>query len=308
MLNSFIIVGTNVLIIFVLIIIGFIIGKIKLITDDGVKSMNNIMLYIVSPCVIINSLQRDFDAALLHNLFLSILAAFLSHGISCFIGYLLIHDKDKATQNIKRFAAIYSNCGFMAFPLIEAICGQEGLFYGVGYIIVFNILAWSLGNCRMMEGEKHFEIKKAILNPGVIPSVIGLVMFFTSFSLPKIILGPVEFLAGLNTPLPMLIIGYTISKLDIREYFNIKREWITLTVRLILSPAIVLAILYLIGFRGTLLITTTISASAPVAASTNMFAIKYNSDSALAAKLVSVSALFSIITMTIIVSVAKFLA
>lgn len=308
MINSLSIVGTNVLIIFILIIVGFVCGKIKLISNDGIKTLNNIMLYIVTPCVIINALSRDFDTTLLKNFLMAALGAVISHFVSFVFAMLMIRDKDESRRVVMRFAAIFSNCGFMSLPLIEAICGSDGLFLGAAYMIVFNLFGWSFGQRSLAKGRPGYDAKMIVLNPGIISSVIGLLLFFFPIKIPYIILSPIQFMAGLNTPVPMLIIGFSLSLLDPKDYLNIKNEWKPLLIRLVLAPSITLLILYFLGIRDILLVTTMISSSAPIAASTTMFSIRFDRDSSLASKLVAVSSLFSVVTMTIIVSIAKFIA
>ncbi len=308
MLDSLRIVGTQVFILFILIMLGFFGGKKKMITKEGVKCINDIMLYFVTPCVIINAFQREYDPTLLKSLLLSILAAVISHVVCYIAGFIFIHDKDEAAKRTKRFAIAYSNCGFMALPLLDALLGSEGVFYGAGYLTVFNILVWSYGQYTIGKGKEGFEIKKAFLNPGVIASIIGFIFFVTSFELPVLVIEPIKYLAALNTPVPMLIIGYTISSFAINEQLNIKGEILTLVSRLILCPMILLGILYLMGIRGTLLVASIVSASAPVAAISTMFSIKYEGDVRLASKMVAVSSLFSIITMTVIVGFTRYIA
>ncbi|MCR4990455.1 MAG: AEC family transporter [Lachnospiraceae bacterium] len=308
MIESLRIVGTQVFILFILISLGYFGGKIKMITENGVKSINEIMLYFVTPCVIINAFQRDYDPQLLHNLLLSILASIISHVICYIVGFLLIRDRDEALGRVKRFAVAYSNCGFMALPLIDALVGSEGVFYGAGYLMVFNILVWTHGQYTMGKGHSGFNIKKAIINPGVIASIIGFIFFVTSFELPVLILEPIKYLSALNTPVPMLIIGYTISSFELKEQLKIKNEILPILLRLIICPLILLGILYAMGIRGTLLISSMISACAPIAAITAMFSIKYDGNVKLASKMVAVSSLFSIITMTLIVGFTRYIS
>ena len=308
MIESLRIVGTQVLILFILISLGFFGGKKKYITQEGVKSINDIMLFFVTPCVIVNAFQREYNPLLLKNLMLSILASLISHVVCYAAGFIFIRDRDEALKRVKRFAIAYSNCGFMALPLIDALIGSEGVFYGAGYLAVFNILVWSFGQYMMGKGQKGFALYKAFVNPGVIASLVGFVFFVTSFELPTIILEPVRYLSALNTPVPMLIIGYTISSFDLREQLKIKNELLTLFLRLIICPMVLLGILYIMGYRGNLLIASMISASAPVAAISTMFSIKYNVDVRLSSKLVAVSSLFSIVTMTLIVGFTRYIA
>ena len=308
MLQNFIVVGTQVGILFILIGTGFFAGKVNILKKEGIGVINDVMLLIVTPCVIIEAFQRDFNAQMFKNLMLSILAAVISHMICFLLGFLLIHNKDEARQRVMRFAAIFCNCGFMALPLLEALYGMEGVFYGAGYLAIFNLLVWSVGQFMIAKGQADFDVKKAILNPGVISVIIGFIFFVTSFKLPTLILSPISYLADLNTPLPMLIIGYTISTLDLKGIFRIKEEIMTLCIRLIIGPLILLAVLYLLGYRGVLLCSAIVSSSTPVAAISTMFSIKYGVDEKLAAKLVAVSTLFSIVTMTLIVGFAEYIA
>ena len=308
MLDSFLVVGTQVLVLFIMIGLGFFGGKIKLITEEGVKCINDIMLYFVTPCVIIDAFQREFDPQMLKNLLLAILASLLSHVLCFVLGFIFIKNKDEAKRRVLKFAVVFSNCGFMALPLLDALLGSEGVFYGAGYLTIFNLAVWSFGQYSMAKGTQGFTFKKSIINPGVLSVFVGLIFFFASIDLPTVIGEPIAFLADLNTPVPMLIIGYAISKFSFKEIIDIKQELPAILLRLLACPSILLIILYFMGYRGNLLISCVVSAATPVAAITTMFSIKFGKDAKLASKIVAVSSLFSIITMTLVVSVARYLA
>ena len=304
MLQSFTVVGTQVFILFILIGIGFVGTKAGIIKKEGVSTITEIMLYIVTPCVIIHAFQRDFEPSLLKGFLIAFGAAILSHVICIILGKLFIHNEDDDKKRLFRFGVIFSNCGFMSLPLLDALLGSEGVFYGASYVAVFNLFLWSYGLVLMDTKGGALSVKKILLNPGVIPVVIGLIFFFTSFRLPNIIGIPVEYLAALNTPVPMLVIGYNVSRLDLKKAMRDREEYIMMLLRLLVCPAIILAIMYLAGVRGNLLVACAVSASAPVAASSTMFTIKFGGNSELSAETVAVSTLLSIITMTLIVGCA----
>ena len=304
MLQSFTVVGTQVFILFILIGIGFLGARKGIIQKEGVSSITEIMLYIVTPCVIIHAFQRDFEPSLLKGFLISFMAAVLSHVLCIFMGKLFIHNSDDDKNRLFRFGVIFSNCGFMSLPLLDALLGSEGVFYGASYVAVFNLFLWSYGLVIMDRTGGGLSLKKIVLNPGVIPVVIGLLFFFTSFKLPGLIAVPVEYLAALNTPVPMLVIGYNVSKIDFKKAMRDKDEYIMMQLRLLVCPALILTILYLVGIRGVLLIACAVSSSAPVAASSTMFTIKFGGNSELSSETVAVSTLLSIITMTLIVGIA----
>lgn len=308
MLESFQVVGLQVLILFVLIMIGFASNKLKIIDENGVKGVTSLMLYIITPCVLINSFQREFDLSLLKGFAISVAAAVLFHIAAIFISKLLVHDENRAKQNVLRFGAIFANCGYMSLPLQQALLGSEAVFYSSSYVAVFNIFTWSYGLSLMCSGKEKASLKKAILNPGLISVLIGLVLFFCSVKLPVIIGKPIEYIAALNTPVPMIIIGYYIANLDFKKVLRTKAEFTTLAVRLVLLPMLMFGALYVLGIRGVLMVSCVISASAPIAAISTMFATKFGGDTETSAGMVAISTLFSIVTMTLIVSFAMWVA
>ncbi|WP_255882905.1 MULTISPECIES: AEC family transporter [unclassified Ruminococcus] len=305
MLQNFLTVGQQVLIIFILIAVGFICGKTKLIKEDGAQCITNIVLYAVTPCLMIEAFQREFDPSMLFNLAIVVIAAFAVHIISILIAKLAIHDKDKSRETVLRFSVIFSNCGFMCLPLEEALLGSEGVFYGGAFVAVFNIMVWTYGLVAMSGDKKQLSIKKLALNPGIMGVLIGLTFFLLSVKLPDIVMAPISLLSDLNTPLPMLVIGYYLYKSSIKDALCDKKSYLAIALRLVVIPILSLAILYLCGIRGTLLLSTVIAASAPVAATTTMFATKFNKSVAVSVNLVSLSTIFSIITMSAIVGFAQ---
>ena len=116
----------------------------------------------------------------------------------------------------------------MSLPLQKAILGDDGWFYGSIFVAVFNIFVWTHGLVSMSGDKKQLSFKKLVLNPGLIGVLLAIILFITGFKLPYIISQPVEYLAVLNTPLPMLIIGFYLSQADFKKAFNWQRAYIFL--------------------------------------------------------------------------------
>jgi len=307
MISNFLVTGTQVLILFILIAVGFACGKFKLFDDRGANTLMNLVLYVVTPCTIINAFQREFKTELLIGILIAFGAAFAIHIINIAVSFL-IKSKSDDTTRVMRFAAIFSNCGYMSIPLQESLLGSIGVFYGAPYIAVFNLLTWSYGQVLLAKKGSKISWLKIFVNPGVIGVTVGLVLFVTAVPLPEVILKPISSLAALNTPLPMIIIGYQLSKINLLTVWKDVRMYGIIALRLIALPIVALGLMYLVGIRDELLITLTIAASAPAAAVTSIFAAKHERDVDMGVKLVTVSTLFSIITMPVIVGIAQFLA
>ncbi len=304
MISSFSTVAVQVAVLFILISIGFLCSKKKIFDEHTIKHLTHFILYFVTPTVVINSFNREYDPLLVKKLLISAGCGFFLHLLFIVFSYILIHDKDQAKRAVLRYGIIFSNCGYMALPLQNAILGNEGVFLGTAYIAVFNLLTWTYGLVLMSGSVKEISIKKIIINPGIIGIVIGLVIFLTPLKLPVILASPVQHLANLNTPLPMFIIGFYLAQItSLAVLKDIKLLW-GIIIRLVICPLAALGFLYLFGIKDNILPAMVIAASAPTAANTTMFAAKYEKDTQTAVTMVAISTLFSILFTPLIVSVA----
>lgn len=299
---------TQVIILFVLILTGAVLTRAGIITKAGADCMTDICLILVTPCVIIKSFIREFNPDTMKGLLISFLIAFCMH-----IGFIVLSrfftDSDIKRKRVLQFAVIFSNCGFMAIPLQEALLGEEGIFYGSAYIAVFNVFVWSYGILLMSGDKKYLTPKKIIINPGFIGLALGLAIFLLSIPVPQALSQPISYIAALNTPLPMLIIGYHLYNCNlIASLKNIKCS-VAVVLRLFVFPAAAVAVMRLCGVRGIMLISAAISCCAPTASITTMFSSKFKSgDTELSVGIVSASTALSLVSMPLIITLAEKIA
>lgn len=305
MAESFWTVAQQVLVLFLLIGVGFVCGKAGLLRESAVKCCADVVLYIAFPCVILQSFMRPFSPDMLKGLLLAALVSLLVHAGSIAAAQIVFRDKDEARRQVLRFCTVFSNAGYMALPLQQALLGETGVFYGAAYVAVFNIVLWSYGLLIMSGDKKALSGKKLALNPGIIGLVLGLAVFVFSPPLPAFLTEPIRHLANLNTPLPMLIIGFYLAQTDLRRALRDGRAYVAVALRLVILPLASLGLMLLCGLRGALLVACTIAVSAPTAAAATMFATKYGQDKLLSVNLISVSTLLSVVTMPLIVSIAQ---
>ena len=301
MLANFLTVGQQVIILFILIGVGFVCGKTKFLADTAVTGITDFVLYVVTPCVMIQSFQREFEASLVKSFFQALLFTLVITILSYFIARYTLRDQNKQRESVYRFAAVFSNCGFMALPLESALLGPDGMFFGAAFLAVFNILSWTMGLLMMSRNKQLLSVKRLVTNPGVLGVFIGLILFFTSTTLPELISSPVNYIAALNTPLPMVVIGYHLSHAKLSIIFRDFRAWLTIAERLIIIPLIGLAIGIVSGMDATALTACMVALCAPTAALCTMFSVIYGQDAELSVGLVSCTTLFSILTMPLII-------
>lgn len=293
----------KVAVMLILISVGYAVSKRGILTERGAGEITSLLVKIVTPCLIVNSFLdsgNDLEAGeLLMAAVLSAAAILLALGVS----YLFFRKEPENRKKVLRFAAIYSNAGFMGLPIVQAIVGDRGVVYGSFFVVVFNVICWTHGY-RMMTGGK-LNLKAAILNPGIIGLLIGLPIYFLKLNVPEVLAEPVGFLSSLNTPLAMLVIGSYVARVDLRSFFSDKSIYKMTFIRLLLAPGLYLALLLLVRPGQELFISSVIQASAPAAANCVLFAVEYGGDSQLASKSVAFSTVFSIITIPLMTILAQ---
>ena len=307
-------VATQVGVLFVLMAAGAACRRVRLVDETSVKGMVNVLLLVVTPCLIIDSFQRPFDPSMMHGFFWAFAIAAFAH-VAVIIAARLFSRGDDASRPVLRLAMVFSNAGFMGIPLEQAILGAEGAFYGIVYVVVFNFFMWSWGLHEMKfsagsekpkAGLRAKDLRPMIVNPGTIGIAIGLPLFFASVSLPAILKTPIGLLAGLNTPLAMLVVGFYLAGADFRRVVRLPCAYLAAAVRLLVFPLAVLALMYSLRahFPREMMLALVTAASAPVAAMVSMFASKYGRDVDLSVGLVSGTTLLSILTMPPVIALA----
>ena len=312
LIKNFGAVAAQVFVLFILISIGFICGKTKLINDNVSKGLSDLVLYFATPAVIINSFLRPFDKEMFLKLMIAFAISIVFHLVAGVIAYTLIKTKDADAKIVSRFGIIFSNAGYMALPLQLAILGNDGVFLGSAYVVIFNILLWTYGLVLYGGKETKITVTKVIFNPGVMAITIGMIIFLCGIGskLPSPVSSAIGHISNLNTPVPMIIIGYYLSKSKIITAVTDKRIWLPIISRLVISPAVCLLILFILqqtplAIENKIAVSCIVAASAPCAAVTTVFSAKWGRDTALSVKLVSLSTLLSIITMPLYVALAQ---
>ena len=291
------------LIMLILIIVGIICKKTKIITDDGNKELSKLVLTVVNPIVILMAYQTDYKPQLVKNLLIAFGLSILSYIILIVAAYLLIPQKDGRETQIERFSAVYSNCGFMGIPLVNALFGSEGIFYLTAFLTVFNLVVWTHG-IILISGERNLKnIVKVFYSPVIISIVLGIIMFFAQIRLPDIITDSLNFISNLNTPLAMIVSGVTIADTKILKLLKKPGIYYVSFLKLILLPLILIAVFSLFNVNEQVRITVLVAASAPAAAMCTLQCIRYEKNSLYASEIFAASTILSVVTLPIIVHI-----
>ena len=285
----------QVVMLFLLMGTGIAAVKTGVLKPEGKQTLSNLLVYLVVPAMIVNSYRMEFSMEILHNLLaafgMSLLALLIGTGIT------LARRKDSRTP-IFRFACIFSNAAYMGFPLISALFGSEGLLYASAYVTVFNILLWTMGYGFVSGSSDPKEVLHSLLHtPVLYAMVIGLCIYLLQIPVPQLIAQPLELMANMTTPLSMVITGMLLAAGDLGCIVRSKPVWKLAAVRMLLIPAVCLAVFGLLGFRSMTAQVVLLLECCPSAAITSVFAVQFGHDESFAAGSVVLTTLLSIVTL-----------
>ncbi len=297
----------QVVIMFLLIFVGFFLKKLNKLSKEWVKESTTVLLYIVTPCVLVNAYQIEYSSSLLNKLLSATLFSILFHIISIVITTVLFKKEDTLKYRISIFGSVYSNCGFMAIPILTAVFGNEGVFYGSAYLAIFTLFYWTHGLFVCSGTVKTLNFKNVVLNPGIIGSFLSIGMFLLKIKLPTVILESVRHIASMNTPLAMIVIGTYLVDIDLKKALKNINLYIVTFLRLLILPIMGILLAILFKINPVVAKTMIISAACPTAAVTSLFATKFDLDEIYATEIVSLTTILSIITIPTIMLLSNYI-
>lgn len=307
MLGDLITVTGQVATLFLMMAVGFYMARRGILTREGQGQLSVLLLYVASPCIMLECLWLERTPDMAREVCLGMAVAGL-----CYLVYLLVplpffRRQSADVRDSMRFGAIFGNIGFMGLPLVQSVLGQEAVVYGALTMGVFNAVSWTFG-LGIIGGRQAVSPKKAVLNPGVLSLGVGLLLFFTGLRLPAPAANAVSFLADLNTPLAMVVIGAQLAGADLPAAFRSPVLYESALLKLVVLPLLTILLLLPLPISPGLFCALVLLAATPTAGITAIFAQRFGRDYVPAAQLVTLTTLLSILTLPVTAVLARALS
>ncbi|HCM26991.1 MAG TPA: AEC family transporter [Treponema sp.] len=290
----------QVLVLFLLILFGYAARKARIMDDAALGHFSAFVANITLPALIVVSLQRPFSRGLLGSAAatLGLSVAVYAFSFAAAAVYPSLIRAGKKERGVQRYAIIFSNVGFMGFPVVEAVLGGDALFNLAIYNIPFYFLAFSVGAWLIArDGKRPLLLTwRTFVNPSVAATLVGIALFLLSVKLPAPLHRALKLTGDATSPLSMIVIGAILARMDPRAVVGRWRNFVTTAVRLVVLPAAVYAALYALGLRGLLLALPVLVVAMPVAANATLLANLYEGDTESASAMVFISTLACVAT------------
>lgn len=314
---------TIVGILFLIMAVGYICRRIGIIDDAASKRFSRLIVSLGQPMMIVGALiAKDFSLPLLKEGLFYTAIGFIIHPIFALIAIPASRPfRALDERKISTFATIFTNCGFIGFPILEAVFPGKGAFYGAFFVIGFHLYIWTLGIVILSRGRDDIKLtpKKALVNYGTIPCAIGLGLYLLKGILPESAMSAssllprfCNYLGDLCMPISVLITGSLLATQGIKRLLLNKRLYYFNFVKLICTPLLVclLTKLVTLGMADSysIILFCTVIAALPSAATVTMLSELYDLDSGFAAQTVGSSSVLSLGTLPLIYFLADCIA
>lgn len=289
---------------FLMIFMGFLIVKAKLLNSEDSKILSIIVLYLIIPCVIINAFQVDYTPQTVKGLLIALAGSVMTQVILLIVVSIL--GRVFHLNEVEVASIYYSNSGNLIVPIVMFILGKEWVLYGCVFMSVQLVFIWT--HCKkIISWESVYDWRKIILNINMISIAIGIVLFLTRIHLPKDINSTLSAVGGMIGPASMIVTGMLFAGMDFKQIFASKRVYFVTFLRLIVVPAIALVLIkfsYLASLSSNgpkIMLIVFLAIITPSASTVTQMCQVYGNDSQYASAINVVTTLLAIITMPLMV-------
>lgn len=301
----------QMLVLFVIMLAGLFAEKKGVLDEDTCKKISWIVVNIANPAMILASVSGE-SRIQPEELAVTLLIAFSMFG--CLMGLAAVLPVllrvDRSQYGVYRVMTVFSNIGFMGFPILSALYGKESLLYAALFVLIYNVLIYTYGILCLSRDSKErknstWDSLKQIGNVGVLASLGALILYFGNISLPDMLSRIFDMFANLTAPLSMMVIGASFGQMSFRDTASDRRLLIFSAVKLLAVPVAGMWVISRFVANPVLLGVCLVMLATPVGSMTAMLAKQYDCDSELASGGVALTTLLSVAAIPAVAAVCR---
>lgn len=294
----------QIIVLFIMMFCGFALVKMNYLKTEDNRVLTVLSVRLLYPCVIIGAFQIDYTPEIRDGFILAVVAAVLIQVILLILSSLF--RKMFSLSPVETASVFYSNSANMVIPLVTAVLGSEWLIYTSAFICVQTCVIWVHGQA-LIAGNGDRSLKKIFLNPNVLASILGIVLFLARVRMPEVLESAISGMGNVVGPISMFIIGALLAAADWKKVLLNKRLWLVSVIRLVIIPIFILLFLKYSGLaalaeKGSeILMISLLAAVAPTAATVVQIAQLYDREAVYAGQINALTTLLSVVTMPLMV-------
>ena len=289
-------------IVILLIFVGFLLSKIKIITDEATKFLSTFILTIALPIAFFNSFPNEFNIEDFKLFLWGLFGCIVILTLLILISQVILSKRvvKKANHEYK-FAFAFNNTSFIGYPIVSATFGIDGLVVYAGFMLPWVIALFTYGVWLFKKDYTWRDTLKALINPNVVGIILGALFFIFGLTLPGILDRSVGLIGGLTTPLALFCIGYMLSQAKLETIFKRWQVVFVCLLQLIFAPIFSWFLLIMIGAPSVVISVVVLMQALPTAATLALFTKKYKGKDSESGEIVTLSTILSGITVPILI-------
>lgn len=286
-------------------LLGYLMRRRGLITDDFQGRLSTILLNVVIPISVIGTGNAEFDRAMAQNLGWTALFTLCFYTVAVAVMLALrpaMKTLSRENKNLFANLGILGNTAYIGIPIVTAVYGHEGALYAIIVNLGFQLVAYTLC-ARLMGGA--VSVKKFFSSPMTLCPIIAVLIFVSPFRLPAFMVSTCQDIGALSAPFSMFIIGSALACIPFSSLWKDPHAWLVFGLRQLFFPALTTAALWLAGFGGVLAGAAVLMSGMPPATLNVIFAQQYNADLPFATRSVVLGTTLMLFTLPLWVAVGS---
>jgi predicted permease len=287
---------SQILVLFTFMLAGYVFKKKKLINDALSSVISRLEVYVFMPALCFNTFAGNFNPHLLRekSSLLIIGAAVLAATFLLALPLSRAFSNKPLTQGVYIYALATPNFGYMGYPLILAVYGEEMLLNFMIVGIPYNIFIYTIGK-YVLSADRRFAPKN-LLDPALIGIFVGAAAGLTGLRLPAFLGGAMTMAASCMAPLAMIMTGFVLARTPLKFSVSNPRIYLASALRLLIIPLAAGGALILLRTRPEIVLTMTAFLCMPMGLNNVIFPEAYGGDSGTGAQCCFVSQLLGLVT------------
>ncbi|MEZ5642719.1 MAG: AEC family transporter [Burkholderiaceae bacterium] len=298
--------------------IGFVAGRMKLIRGEAVRDLSNLVFLVLVQAL----LFRTMATSHLERLDLKSVALYYIVAGAMFFALLLIQGLNSRSA-VVALAAIFSNTLMIGVPLVQLAYGQAGLVHLFTLISMHALVLLTLATVVIellvareqsqqspgQQPRRHIAatvaraVKNAILHPVPLPIIAGFLYSLTGLGLAPVVERPLKLLGDAFGPVALVLVGVTLAQTAIGRH--LKGALGISMLKTIVHPILMAAAGWALGLRGLPLTVMVVAAALPVGANVFLFSQRYHKAEDLVTASVAVSTAMGLVTISVVMALLR---
>ena len=292
---------------FSIVAVGYGAKKAKFMTKDFDAKLSKLILNIAIPGMIVGSVLDAESLPPLENILFAFGISCASYAVVIAIAYILtfVMRIDKGFRGVFKFMMCFGNVGFIGFPVLSTIFGNEALIYAAIFNLPFNVLVFTIGIVFITQDNKD-DVKfkttwKTFLTPAIVSCAVAIVLALLNIHNVPIVGDAFSTLGSLTTPAALLIIGSSLANIPVRRLVGGPRLWIASLFRLLVIPVAVWGVFHFFVSDPLMLSIIVVVSGMPVATNGTMLCYQYGGNERVMAQGTFVTTVLSLISIPVLV-------